>query len=125
LDDIVADAENAELPADDPYSAQVLQQSNETRKNFFAAALAWGAKTLSSPKQVGKAAANGSVTGAAGVVGGVAMTAIIGTDYGPLLPFIAANAEILQHYVAIAFPSFEHLPSMIERLKALWTQIRD
>jgi hypothetical protein len=124
LDDILADAENAELSGDDPYAGQVLQQSNETRKNFLAAALAWGAKTLSSPKQVGKAVAIGSVTGAAGVVGKVAMTAIIGTDYGPLLPFIAANAEILQRYVTIAFPSFEHLPSLIEQLKALWAKLR-
>ena len=125
LDDIVADAENAELPADDPYSAQVLQQSNESRKNFVAAALAWGATTLASPKQVGKAVAIGSVTGAAGVVGKVVMAAIIGTDFGPLLPFIAANAEILQHYVAIAFPSFEHLPSLIDQLKLLWARLRN
>jgi hypothetical protein len=125
LDDIIADAENAELPADDPYSAQVLLQSNETRKNFLAAALAWGAKTLSSPKQVGKAAAIGAVSGAASVLGGVAMNAIIGIDYGPLLPFIATNAEILQHYVAIAFPSFEHLPSLIDQLKFLWARLRN
>ena len=124
LDDILAEVENAELPPDDPYSAQVLQQSNETRKNFLAAALAWGATTLASPKQVGKAVAIGSVTGAASVVGKVAMTAVIGTDYGPLLPFIAANAEILQHYVAIAFPSFEHLHSLIDQLKLLWAKRR-
>ena len=118
--DILADAADNELPTDDPYSAQVLDQSNQAKKNFIAGLLSWAAKTLANPKQVGKAIAIGGMTGAAGVLGKIAMTSIIGAEYAPLMEFLATNAVAFQNYVPIAFSSYPRLPYLIEHIRLLW-----
>ncbi len=121
LDDIAADAENAELPSNDPYADQFLDQSNRTKRNLFAALISntWGAVKDANPLLQGLAvnAAYDGIKLATTVVGGI--------EYAPLLEFISANAPTLQHYVAIAFPNFEHLPSLIENLKLLWAKLRN
>jgi hypothetical protein len=121
LDDIAADTENAELPADDPYADQVLDQANRARRNLFAGLIGdtWAAfKNANFLVQnlVGNAAYDGAI---------IATTVIGGIEYAPLLEFIAANPIPLQHYVAIAFPSFEYLPTLIEQLKILWAKLRN
>ena len=120
-DDIVADVANADLPADDPYADQVRDQSNRTRRNFVAGTLDWARKTLASPKAVGKAMAIGTVTGASGVIGKAAMTGIVGYEYAPLMDFIATNAALFSEYVVVAYPSYSHLPDLIETIRALWS----
>jgi hypothetical protein len=121
LNDIVADAENAELPVDDPYASQVLDQANRTWRNLVAGLISdtWAAFKNANPLMQGLVvnATYDGVTLATTVIGGV--------EYAPLLEFIAANPIALQHYAAIAFPSFEHLPSLIENLKLLWVKLRN
>jgi hypothetical protein len=108
-DDLMADLLSEQLPDAEPYDAQMLKQSNGTRRNLFAALI--GGSLL--PNIAGGAAWDGIK---------VTATFVGGVEYAPLLQFIASNAPVLQHYVAIAFPSFEHLPSLIENLKLLWTK---
>jgi hypothetical protein len=124
LDDIVADAEDSELPADDPYADQVLDQSNRTKRNWIAALLTGAKEAAGKPKLLGKRAAIGVATGVGTVVGTVFTKQVFGFEYTVLLEFIATNAAAFQNYAAIAFPSFEHLPSVIELLKAFWGKIR-
>jgi hypothetical protein len=125
LDDIVADTENAELPVDDPYADQVLDQANRTRRNWIAGLLEGARTSLNNPKLLGKRAAIGVTTGVGTVVGTVATKQIFGLEYAGLIDFIVANSVVLQQYVAIAFPSFEHLPNLIDQLKLLWAKRRN
>jgi hypothetical protein len=122
--DLSSELEDADLPQDEAYASQALDQSNRTKRNFFAPALAWAAKTLSSPKQVGKAVALGIVGGAAGAVGKVAMTAILATPLAPMLEFLATNAAILTNYVTVAYPAYPHLPELIEQARQLWLRLK-
>ena len=119
-EDIIADAENIEMPVGDPYGAQVLDQANRTRRNWLAGAFEGARRAMANPKIVGKAIAIGVVGGAAGVVGKVAMTGMVGLEYGPLLQFIATNAAILQNYAAVAFSSYPQLNDLIERISVMW-----
>lgn len=120
LDDIIADVENAELPADDPYASQVLDQANRNKRNLFAGLISDTWAAFKNTGVVGQAIAGGAAWD--GVK--IAATTVAGVNYAPLLDFIATNPSLLQHYVAIAFPSFEHLPSLIDQLKSLWAKLR-
>jgi hypothetical protein len=120
LDDIAADAENAGLPGDDPYADQVLDQASRTRRNWIAALIGNTWAAFKNTGVVGPAIAGGAAWDGVKHV----TSTVAGIDYAPLLEFIASNPGLLQHYVAIAFPTFEHLPSLIENLKLLWANRR-
>jgi hypothetical protein len=119
-DDIAADAEDADLPGGDPYAAQVLDQSNRTKRNWIAGLLGGAREALSNPKLLGKRATIGTATGVGTAVGAVATKSVLGLSYAPLIEFIATNGPALQSYVAVAFTSFPHLPGLIEAISALW-----
>jgi hypothetical protein len=125
LDDIAADAENAELPSGDPYAAQVLDQANRTKRNWIAGLLGGAREALSDPKLLGKEAVIGFAKGAGQAVGVIALTAAIYLDYAPLFEFIATNAAALQSYVAVAYTSFPHLPDLVARIVAMWNHMRN
>ncbi|MFM9853854.1 MAG: hypothetical protein ACKVOJ_13770 [Sphingomonadaceae bacterium] len=113
LDDIKADTENADLPANDPYAAQVEDQANRTKRNWIAGLLEGARRAIRNPKLIG----GQMVGGAAKTVGVVTAASIMGSNYGPLLEFVAVNASILQTYVGIAFSTYPDLPGLIERIK--------
>jgi hypothetical protein len=125
LDDLKADIESAELPVDDPYANQVLDQANRTKRNWIAGLLEGARTTLDNPKLLGKRAAFGVATGVGTVIGTIATKQVFGFEYAGLIDFIATNSSLLKHYVAIAFPSFEHLPCLIDQLKLLWAKLRN
>lgn len=116
LDDIVADREDAELPAHDAYADQVLVQSNRTKRNIVAGLISDTWAAFKSTGVMGQAIAGGAAWD------GIKLTATIigGTDYAPLMQFIATNPGLLQHYVAVAFPAFEHLSELIDRIRLYW-----
>jgi hypothetical protein len=120
LDDIAADAESAEYPAADPYADQVLDQANRTRRNLVAGLLGdtWAAFKNANPLVQGLAV-NAAYDGVK-----LASTVVAGIEYALAVQFIAANFLTLQHYVAVAFPTFEHLPQLINQIKALWQRIQ-
>jgi hypothetical protein len=122
LEDIAAEAENTELPLDDPYASQVLDQSNRTERNLFAALLNFGKRVLG---EVGKSR-GGIRSGAEQALGGLSVTEVAGLTHvtAPLLEFIATNGPALQSYVAVAFASFPHLPDLIANIGALWNGLR-
>jgi hypothetical protein len=120
LDDIMADAESAELPADDPYADQVLAQANRTRRNWIAGLLEGGKQALANPKLLGKRTAIGVAIGVGTKVGEAVATAVFDMNSAHVLNFIATNATLLQGYVAVAFSSYPHLPELIGRIDLFW-----
>lgn len=124
-DDIAADAENADLPADDPYAGQAQDQANHTRRNWIAGLLEGARNAANNPKLLGKRVTIGVATGAGTAMGAVLTKSAFGLSHAPLLEFIATNATVLQSYVAVAFGSFPHLPDLIDRIAGLWNRIKN
>jgi hypothetical protein len=118
-DDIAAIQEGASLPADDPYAAQVLTQSNLTAANIVAGIIDGARKFASNSKRIGFHMARGAAaaTGAAIATGAFAIAKANGI---PLLEFVSTNASVLKEYVGIAFGSYPHLPDVIEQIKQVW-----
>ena len=104
IDDIEATLADASLPADDPYAAQVLDQSNRTRRNWIAGLLNGAA---SAGKELGK--------GALAVAGGSVVTDAAGAThiFSGLAKFAATNLSALQSYAQTAYASLN--------LDWLWT----
>jgi hypothetical protein len=123
LDDIVADAENAELPADDPYTDQVLDQANRTKRNWIAGLLSFGKRALEEAGKSGKEIRSGAER----AVGALIVSDLTGVTSvaSPLIEFIAAHASALKDYAAIAYSSFPSLSELIDRIKALLSQLRN
>jgi hypothetical protein len=116
LDDIAADAENTELPSDDPYAAQVLDQANRNKRNLLAGLISdtWAAFKNANPLVQGLAG-NLAYDGLK-----IVTTAVAGIDYAPLIEFIATHAPLMQDYAAIAFSNYPHLPDVIDQIKHMW-----
>lgn len=123
LDDIAADAENAELSADDPYADQVLDQANRTRRNWIAGLISFGKRALD---EAGKSAKEVR-SGAERAVGALIVSDLAGVTSvaSSLIEFIAAHAPALKDYAAIAYSSFPSLPDLIDRIKAVLIQLRN
>lgn len=123
LDDIVADAENAELPAGDPYTDQVLDQANRTKRNWIAGLLSFGKRALEEAGKSGKEIRSGAER----AVGALIVSDLTGVTSvaSPLIEFIAAHASALKDYAAIAYSSFPSLSELIDRIKALLSQLRN
>jgi hypothetical protein len=119
LDDIAADAEGTDLPADDPYASQVLDQANRTKRNWIAGLLSGARKAVDNPKAVGFRFTKGIVQG----IGGLAAAGLV-THQEVILHFFATNAAILSHYVAIAYPAYPQLPELIAQAKHLWQWLK-
>lgn len=119
LDDLAADAEDAKLPAGDPYADQVLDQANRTKRNWFAGLISdtWAAFKNANPLAQALVE-NGLYDGMKHTV-----TTVIGLNYAPLLDFIATHATALQSFAAVAFPTYPHLPELIERMKLYWQKL--
>jgi hypothetical protein len=124
LGDIIVEAENTELPADDPYAAQVLDQSNRTKRNWIAALLTGVMDAAGKPRLLGERTVIGIATGVGTAVGTVVTKQLMGFEYAALFEFVSVNAAALQSYVALAFSSFPNLPDLIERTVALWKRFR-
>jgi hypothetical protein len=120
LDDIMADAENAEMSADDPYTAQVLDQSSRTKRNLFAGLISdtWAAFKNANPLVQGLAG-NLAYDGLK-----IVTKTVAGIDYAPLLEFIATHAPLMQDYAAIAFSNYPQLPELIEQIRVLWSRYK-
>lgn len=120
LGDLAADADNADLPADDPYAAQALDQANRTWRNLFAAMVSDTWVAFNDTGVIGKGIAGGAAWDGIKLIA----TTAGGIEFAPLLAFIATNAPALQSYAAIAFTSFPHLPDVIAQISALWQRLR-
>ncbi|WP_156451896.1 hypothetical protein [Novosphingobium sp. CCH12-A3] len=121
--DLAISVEQIAFSDTDPYHEQTQSASNATVRNAVAAALSAAASAISNPKVVGAAAAGGLVTGAASVIGKAAMTAVLATNFDPVMLFISGNVEILRHYIMVAFPSFDHLPILLDKARELWKKM--
>jgi hypothetical protein len=123
LDDIIADAENAELPAGDPYTDQVLDQANRTKRNWIAGLLSFGKRALDEAGKSGKEIRSGAERAVGALI--VSDLAGVTSVASPLIEFIAVNASALKDYAAIAYSSFPNLPDLIDRIKALLIRLRN
>jgi hypothetical protein len=119
LNDIVADAENAELPFDDPYTDQDLDQANRTRRNWIAALISFGKRVLD---EAGKSAKE-IRSGAERAVGALVVSEVAGvtTVTQPVIQFIKTYASAIKGYAAAAYSSLPSLTELIDRIAALLT----
>jgi hypothetical protein len=124
LDDLVAEKDQSSLPTDDPYAAQAQTQANIMVRNQSSGLLGEVGNAIKDKRFMGGAIAGSIVGGATwdGIkyAGSTALASASGVDLTVIIEFIATFAIILQHYVAIAFPTFEHLPDLIERIRLFW-----
>ena len=123
LSDIAADAEDADLPANDPYAGQALDQANRTLRNWSAGLLGGGKRVLDEANTSAKEVRSGAER----AVGALIVSELCGVTSvsAPLIQFIATQAPVLQSYVAVAFSNFPHLAELIDRIVGLWNRIKN
>ena len=123
LSDIAADAEDADLSANDPYAGQALDQANRTLRNWSAGLLGGGKRVLDEANTSAKEVRSGAER----AVGALIVSELCGVTSvsAPLIQFIATQAPVLQSYVAVAFSSFPHLAELIDRIVGLWNRIKN
>ena len=97
IDDIEATLTDASLPTDDPYAAQVLDQSNRTRRNWFSA-------LLSAAASEGREIKKGALWFAGGAI--VSDAAGVTQIFPGLAEFAVKNIGALRTYAETAFASF-------------------